>query len=207
MPSHKPTPTKKPLKPATPLFRVQTTAPVFFITVDDGYTRDPRVIELLKTEHVPISAFLIRDAAKKDPAFFRRLRAAGAVLEDHTLSHPYLTMKTPAEQRAQICNDALYMDQTFGRRPTLFRPPYGKYDAATLRAAAACGFSHLILWDAVENDGQFSAIGGSLAPGSIVILHFTPSLYDDLQRVLAIGRASGLRPASLEHFLMPNKKP
>ncbi|HVU71948.1 MAG TPA: polysaccharide deacetylase family protein [Mycobacteriales bacterium] len=199
-PTHRPSTAPKP-RPATVVYRVKTTAPVYFITVDDGYIRDPRVLDLVRREHIPLTAFLIRDAAREDPGFFRQLRNAGAALEDHTLSHPDLTKKTPAQQHAQICNDAIYEDRTFGRRPTLFRPPYGRYDDTTLKVAGSCGFRYVVMWDAVEQDGSFAAIGGSLQPGMIVILHFTPSLYGDLQQVLALGRAAGLRPALLERYL------
>ena len=71
-----------------------------FLTIDDGWTRDPGLESDLTRAGVPTSLFLTVGAAKQDYAYFRRLQARGATVEDHTLTHPVCTPLTYDEQRS-----------------------------------------------------------------------------------------------------------
>lgn len=68
-----------------------------FITIDDGYTRDPSVISLVRLLHLSITAFLIRGPALAGRAYCQALQAAGATIEDHTITHPNLRRVAPTE--------------------------------------------------------------------------------------------------------------
>lgn len=181
--------------------RVQTPAPVAFLTIDDGWARDPRVVAMVRDEHLPVTVFLLTAAGRQDPGYFRSLAAAGATIEDHTLTHRRLAGLPLAIQHQEICGAADDDARTYGTRPTLFRPPYGLYDATTRQAAQACGMGAVVTWNATVNDGRVVTPGGVLQPGSILLLHFRPTLYTDLQAALAAVDAAHLRPASLESYL------
>ena len=83
-----------------------------------------------------------------------------------------------------------------------FRPPYGAYDDATRRAAETCGFSTLIEWTATLTKGVLRvAVRRPLRGGDIILLHFVPSLYNDLQFLAVQLPASHLRVARLETYV------
>ena len=191
------------------IYRVGVKQPVVFITIDDGWTRDPRVVALVRNTRLPVSLFLIQTPATRGEQYFQSLEGAGAKIEDHTKDHPDLTALSYSLQRAEICSPLSPFTSMFHRQPTLFRPPYGRWNQLTLRAAAACGVGAVVLWDAVMSGGKFATIGG-LKPGDIILLHFRPTLYTDLVDLMNIIRAHRLGVGQLEDYLKfppPTPKP
>jgi peptidoglycan/xylan/chitin deacetylase (PgdA/CDA1 family) len=182
---------------------VKTTAPVVFITIDDGFTRDPRVIDLVRYLHLPVTAFVVRTPAFAGRAYWNALQAAGATIEDHTITHPNLRHLTLAEQQREVCGLLDDYTKLFGKRPTLFRPPYGDYDAETRWVTASCGLRAVVLWRATMLDGKVAIQGGHLRPGDIILLHWRPSLYDDLVHLIAYLQAKHFAIGHLETALTP----
>ncbi len=196
--------------PQSVLYRVPTTQHAVFITIDDGWTRDARVVKLVRAMHLPITAFLVQQAADqtKQIRFFRALRDAGASIQDHTIDHPVMPSLSVAGQRRQICHTARAFRQIYGRQPTMFRPPYGAYNATTLRAAAYCGMGATFMWSAEMRSRHLSfAHRGGLQPGDIVLFHFRPELYDELRIFLSAARAHNLGIGSLQDFIRFGPKP
>jgi peptidoglycan/xylan/chitin deacetylase (PgdA/CDA1 family) len=184
------TTTTLPPGPLAPVVsHVKTTAPVVFITIDDGYTRDPRVIGLVQFLHIPITAFVTRTPAGAGRAFWQALQAAGASIEDHTITHPNLRRLTLTDQEHEVCGLLDDYSRLFGKRPTLFRPPYGDYNAATRWVTASCGLRAVVLWRATMLDGHLAIQGGRFRPGDIILLHWRPTLYDDLVHLLTLLNA------------------
>ncbi len=183
---------------------IATADRVVFVTIDDGWTRDPAVLSFLAAHHVVVTAFLIGREARADPGYWRALVAQGGLVEDHTDTHPNLARRPLEAQVGQICGPLDDDQRLFGRRPTLFRPPYGSMDADTLVAAGRCGLSAVVLWDATVDHGRFRrATAGPLSPGDIVLLHWTPRLAGDLQVLTSVLDRSGLHAALLEDYLRP----
>jgi peptidoglycan/xylan/chitin deacetylase (PgdA/CDA1 family) len=198
------TTTTLPPGPLAPVVdHVKTTAPVVFITIDDGYGRDPRVIALVRLLHLPITAFVIRGPALAGRAYWQALQAAGATIEDHTITHPDLRRFSLAAQRHEICSPLDEFALLFGHRPTLFRPPYGDYDAATRWVTASCGLRAVVLWRATMIDGHLAIQGRHFRAGDIILLHWRPSLYDDLSRLVVLVQAQHFTVGRLETSITP----
>jgi peptidoglycan/xylan/chitin deacetylase (PgdA/CDA1 family) len=197
--------------PSTPglapvVTRVPTTDPVVFLTIDDGNTRAPQLIESLAELGVPTSLFLNDRPIEQGAEFFRSL--PGAVVEAHTQTHADLRGLPEDRQRAEICRNADTAQRAFGRRPRLFRPPYGNYDEATRRAAAACGMAAVVLWEETVNGSTMSFRElRELRPGDIVLMHFRPQLIAELPVVVERVEAMSLRVALLEDYLIPEVTP
>lgn len=182
--------------------RISTTRRIVFVTIDDGWTRDPALPSDLAKAGVPTSLFLVGNAAKLDYSYFRQLQRLGATIEDHTLTHPDCTRLSYAEQRQQICTAADTYHRVFGRRPTLLRPPYGDFNSVTQRAAQVCGMHALVNWDVSVNSGRLSfASGHQLRPGDIILMHFTPNIRRDFAAALAAARQQGFTVRRLEDYL------
>src|SRR5574337_1373189 len=107
------------------VFRIPTTQPVIFIGIDDGWIKTPQNLQWLTSHHLPFSLFLTNNGIKDNYGYFKQLQDAGMDIEDHTLSHGDLTKMTAAQQQNEICHAADIYQSVYGRRPTLFRPPYG----------------------------------------------------------------------------------
>ncbi|GAA4809459.1 polysaccharide deacetylase family protein [Streptomyces ziwulingensis] len=187
---------------------VRTRDPVVFLTYDDGVERDPGFVELVRARRLPVTMFLTDQVAGPAYGHFARLRAVGASLQNHTLDHPALRGLPPAGQRAEICGQQRKLRSRFGVRPRLLRPPYGRYDTTTLRAAAACGIGAVVLWRAAPDAaGVLTYTRGErrLRPGDIIAVDpdrpADRSLTARTERLLREIEERGLRVGRLEDYL------
>jgi peptidoglycan/xylan/chitin deacetylase (PgdA/CDA1 family) len=181
---------------------IPTTQKVAFITIDDGFTKDPAFIDVLRQSHVRVTLFLEINAIKDNPDYFRRLEAAGAVIEAHTITHPELIGTSYAFQKNEICGSADQLATYYGRRPVLFRPPYGDKDATTLRVVHDCGMKAAFFWKETINAGIVRyQVGSKVQPGDIMLMHFRPTVVQDFVAGLQAIKDAGLTPALLEDYI------
>jgi peptidoglycan/xylan/chitin deacetylase (PgdA/CDA1 family) len=189
-----------PLPPV--LSRIPVHGKLVFITIDDGWEKDPAFVRLIRERRVPVTLFLTNLAIRKDYGYFRGLQRAGALIEDHTMTHPYLPKLSYARQKEQICTSADIYSRQYGSRPTLFRAPYGATGDDTLRAARDCGMKAVFFWREVVTGGRIAyQTAGGLHPGDILLVHFNPHMTDDFQRLLRTIEKQGFRPAALRKHL------
>jgi peptidoglycan/xylan/chitin deacetylase (PgdA/CDA1 family) len=183
--------------------RVDTTEKVIFLGIDDGLARDPAVLDYLQANRIPFTAFLVQGPLQADPAYWQRARSIGGVVEAHTLTHPNLTKVSGDQMRNEICGSADAIQAATGRRPTLFRPPYGAYNDTVRAVAAQCGFYAVVLWKGSTNDGRVDFQENEIKPGDILLMHWRPDLLDNLKQVVAVTQAQGYKIGSLENYLGP----
>lgn len=198
-----PAPMTLPAGPAAAVSRVETTDPVIFLGIDDGLTRDPAVLDYLERNRIPFTSFPVTSALQADPAFWARSREIGSTVEAHTITHPDLTKISADQIRDELCGSADIIEQVTGRRPTLFRPPYGKYNETVQAIAWECGYAALAMWKGSTNDGRVDLQEGELKAGDILLLHWRPDLLQNLEHVKGLADGLGLRIARLEDYLQP----
>ncbi|MER6286395.1 polysaccharide deacetylase family protein [Streptomyces sviceus] len=180
--------------------RVETDDKVVFLTYDDGAEKDPRFVRLVRELRLPVSMFLTDSVVGPGYGHFARLQSVGASIQNHTLDHSALRGLPYAGQRAEICGQQEKVRSRFGIRPRLFRPPYGTYDRTTLRAAADCGLSAVVLWS-VPPEGE----ARGLRAGDIVSVTSGgttgPTLTERTTRLLREIQRRGLTVGRLEDYL------
>lgn len=181
---------------------IPTKDKVVFITIDDGWEKDADFVQLISRQRIPITTFLMNDAIKNNYGYYRQLQQAGALIEDHTMTHPYLPGLSYDRQKQQICHAADVLAQQYGTRPTLLRAPYGATNHATLQAAKDCGMHALFFWREVVTNGRIAyQTRGGLHPGDILLVHFTPHMTVNVAKLLASITAQGYRPAAFKDYL------
>ncbi|MBP2471254.1 peptidoglycan/xylan/chitin deacetylase (PgdA/CDA1 family) [Crossiella equi] len=201
-----PAPAQRPVpsgEPAKVINKVETGDRVVFLTIDDGATRRPDMVDILKRNNVKATFFLTDQYVRQDPAWYKALRdQTGGSIENHTATHPNLKGKSLEEQRAEIGPVSDTYTREFGTRPTLFRPPFGNYDDNTLKAAGEAGAKWVVYWGSEIIDGKVHFSGPKeFRPGSIVLMHFRPTFEKDVQAFLDQARANDLTPALLSDYL------
>ncbi|MEU6777277.1 polysaccharide deacetylase family protein [Streptomyces sp. NPDC046759] len=180
---------------------------VVFLTYDDGADQDPRFADMVRELRLPVSMFLTDSVAGPGYGPFARLHRLGAGIQNHTLDHRALAGLPYAGQRAEICGQQERLDARLGLRPRLLRPPYGAYDTTTLRAAADCGISAVVLWRAAMTPADLVYTRGAhrLRPGDIILVGPDEtagrSMRDRTARVLRRVQRSGLTVGRLEDYL------
>jgi peptidoglycan/xylan/chitin deacetylase (PgdA/CDA1 family) len=192
--------------------RINTRDKVVFLTLDDGWETDQRLVDIVRRQRVPFMTFLTEQAATGRFQYFWALKNAGSPMENHTISHPNMATLSPAEQRRQICRSADTINRQLGRRPQLLRPPFGSYNRLTRQAARDCGMKALLIWSAEFYNGthspggvhnQFVRTDGGTGfrPGDIVLMHFRKGVGRDFATLLGWIRQQGFRPAPLQDYL------
>ncbi|MSO38358.1 MAG: polysaccharide deacetylase family protein [Acidimicrobiia bacterium] len=182
--------------------RVPTADRVIFLTIDDGLIRDPEVVAILKREQIPVALFINPGPATDGQAYFRELVDSGlATVDAHTTDHASLRGRSFSEQQARVCSTTDLFTEMFGRRPTLFRPPFGEWDETTRKAAASCGLRAVVMWKGATNDGRIDLQDGSLTPGDIILMHFRLDLAGNLELMIAKARAEGFRFGRLIDYI------
>jgi peptidoglycan/xylan/chitin deacetylase (PgdA/CDA1 family) len=182
---------------------IPTNEKIAFITIDDGWSKDPMALRLFQAANVPITLFLEVNAIKDDPNYFKPLRdLPGVTIEDHTISHPNLKGRSYDFQKHEICGGADKLQQYYGKRPTLFRPPGGTHDATTLKVVHDCGMKAAFYWHETTDHGVvFYQSVHKVQPGDIILMHFRPRFVDDFLAVLKAIHKAGLTPARLEDYI------
>jgi peptidoglycan/xylan/chitin deacetylase (PgdA/CDA1 family) len=181
---------------------IPTTQPVAFLTIDDGWVKQPQAVTLMRAAHVPVTLFLTTNAIHNDPGYFKQLQAAGAVIEAHTITHPELMGTSYPFQRHEVCGSADQLGVLYGRRPVLFRPPFGDKDATTLRVVHDCGMRAAFFWKETVNNGVVRfQVGHRVQPGDIILMHFRSTFVADFLAALRAIHDAGLTPALLEDYV------
>jgi peptidoglycan/xylan/chitin deacetylase (PgdA/CDA1 family) len=201
-----PPPPARPVHQSGPLppmvYRIPTSQRVVFIGIDDGMTKDPAFLALIRARRIPVTAFLTDAHIRSDYGYFRELQHAGVGIQNHTLTHRQLNRLPFEAQKREICGAADRYRQIFGKRPVIMRPPYGSYNLTTRRAAKACGMRALVNWNVSLPGRKLRfATGSRLRPGDIILTHFRPTLMRDLVPVLDQIRREGFAIARLEDYV------
>ncbi|MCP9954921.1 polysaccharide deacetylase family protein [Actinomadura madurae] len=191
---------------------IETQDRVVFLTIDDGYTYDSEFVNLVRKEKVPILTFLTSTYIKGQGQYFWAMRNAGSQMENHTVSHPNMATLGAEAQKKQICDSSDEIQKQYGRRPQIFRPPFGSFNQTTLQVAKECGIKSVLLWSAefyngttgpgVGRDGFARGDGGKgFKPGDIILMHYRKGLAHQFQMILGWIRQAGFRPAAVENYL------
>jgi peptidoglycan/xylan/chitin deacetylase (PgdA/CDA1 family) len=169
------------------------------LTFDDGpSTYTPEILSILQRLHAPATFFQIGQQSRMYPDLGTTELRAGYPVENHTRTHPFMAHLSAKDQKAEI-TDASAAIVGFGApQPRLFRPPYGSYDATTLKLLREQRMLN-VLWTVDTRDFAqpgadrivYTALSGAV-PGAIILMHDGGG--PRVQEAVALPRiVSGLR--------------
>jgi len=123
------------------------------LTFDDG-PNDPytqQLLDILAEHQVKATFFMIGRFVRHRPGIVRAVQAAGHLIGNHTMTHPWLALETPARVRQELadCNAAL--EDVLGEKVTYFRPPHGARNRNVLRTAEEFGLTP-VMWNVMGYD-------------------------------------------------------
>jgi peptidoglycan/xylan/chitin deacetylase (PgdA/CDA1 family) len=123
------------------------------LTFDDG-PNDPytfQLLDILAEHQVPATFFMIGRFARQRPDIVRRVQAAGHLIGNHTMTHPWLVLESPRRVRQELadCNAAL--EDVLGQRIEYWRPPHGARRPDVLSTAHELGLKP-VMWNIMGYD-------------------------------------------------------
>jgi peptidoglycan/xylan/chitin deacetylase (PgdA/CDA1 family) len=145
-----------------PAYRAGSGRRLVTLTFDDGPFPEttPTVLRVLAKHKVHASFFVIGryldgdDArAKASRETLKQVAAAGHLIGNHTHDHALLTSVTHTQVLEQIDQGQASIERATGKRPILFRPPFGKLDDFGQAAVRERGLD-LLLWSVEKQDMQ-----------------------------------------------------
>jgi peptidoglycan/xylan/chitin deacetylase (PgdA/CDA1 family) len=182
------------------LSKVHTKDRVVFITIDDGVTVSDALAKFIDDNQLPITTFALAGELWRNRDWFRQRN--NMTFENHTNTHAHMTLIKPEQQIFEICRASQVIRNVTGERPVFFRPPGGSWNEEVQESVGLSGIKYLVMWNVQIYNGRTSMAGRkSLDPGDIILLHYTPSLENDLKILLTKMKQAGLRPALLRDYL------
>jgi peptidoglycan-N-acetylglucosamine deacetylase len=96
------------------------------LTFDDGPdpTWTPKVLDILKKEHVPAAFFVVGINAEKNIPIIKRQYREGFELGNHTFTHPNIAEISPKRALLEMESTRLLLECITGHSTILFRAPY-----------------------------------------------------------------------------------
>jgi peptidoglycan-N-acetylglucosamine deacetylase len=148
------------------------------LTFDDGPGRyTDLVLRILEQAHVKATFFLVGRRVRPWAARVRTEIQSSAALGIHTWSHPSLVQLAEPQVVSQIVRTRSAIVAVTGKRPALFRPPYGNRNSLVDGVARRLGLVE-VLWSIDSGDSQgknWAGIGREVLknaqPGSIILMH------------------------------------
>ena len=181
---------------------IKTDDKVVFLTIDDGVSADPKVMDIIRKTGIPVTPFLTKSEISGSKDYYKQIsEMTGQTVQDHTITHPQMTGLSADGQQKQICEPAASYTDWFGAKPWMFRPPYGEFNKVTQQAAKACGMDYIVLWNASLPKAYIRYAQGDKLPGDIILTHWRPDLYTSICRAHQRHPAAGFKVAALQDYL------
>jgi peptidoglycan/xylan/chitin deacetylase (PgdA/CDA1 family) len=147
------------LSPGSQIFGQTLIAPAkpneLALTFDDGPNPEatPRLLEVLAKASVRATFFLIGRFAQQCPELVREIAAAGHLIGNHTMTHPWLAWQTESRIREELGGTSSVLEDILGEPVDYFRAPHGARRPVVLRVARELGMTP-VQWNAMGYDWQ-----------------------------------------------------
>ena len=182
------------------IYNVRTRDKVAFITIDDGVYVSDSLAKFFDENQLPITTFALAGELWRNRDWFAQ--RTNMTFENHTNTHAHMTLIDQKQQGYEICRASQVVRNVTGERPVFFRPPGGSWNEEVRESVGRSGIKYLLMWNVQIYRGRTLMSGRkTLGPGDIILLHYTPSLENDLKILLEKMKQAGLRPALLRDYL------
>ncbi|MBN8786921.1 MAG: polysaccharide deacetylase family protein, partial [Terrimonas sp.] len=152
------------------------------ISFDDGPAKDytPQILQILKEHEVKAAFFCIGKRIKENEDLLKQVHEEGHIIGNHSYSHDLwfdLFSAKKMYEDLQMMNSV--MEKTIGKKPKLFRPPYGVTNPNLKKAIQQSRYItvgwNIRSMDTVVKDARklLAKVTASLKPGAVVLFHDT----------------------------------
>ena len=162
-----------------PIYCVQRDDKCVSLTFDAAWGNEDTqtLIDILGKYGVKATFFVVGDWVEKYPESVRALSDAGHEVMTHSDDHAHFSKLSVEEIRENISAGCDKIEAVTGKKPTLFRCPYGEYDDHVIQTLTDMGMK-TIQWDVDSLDWKDLSAGEitqrvrlGVKPGSIVLFH------------------------------------
>jgi len=142
-----------------------------------GSDKTERILQILKDKNVRATFFLTGLWVDKYPDLVKKISEEGHDVENHSNTHPHMSQLSDS----QIVNELKVNEEKIvkltGRKPYLFRPPFGDYNDKVIITAKSLGY-YTIQWDVdsldwkgLNTEAIINRVLPNVKKGSIILFH------------------------------------
>ena len=150
------------------------------LTFDDGPDPDstPAVLSALDTIGAKATFFMVGEQVDAHPDLAAEVAARGHDVQLHCYHHTH--HERLEDPRADVARALITIQSRTGARPTLQRPPYGRFTRQTHAIGAQAGLQPVYWsawgedWEALTPDRIVDFVTRDLEPGVVILLHDSP---------------------------------
>lgn len=163
-----------------PIYSVDCDGKKCAITFDCAWGAQdiPEILDILDKYQAKATFFIVGLWAEKFPDTVKLIAERGHAVANHGYSHAHMAQipETKIEEEILRCTEVL--KNLTGNEITLFRPPYGEYNASTIKVAKRLGYQ-TIQWDVDSLDWKknlsaediYKRVTQKVNSGSIILFH------------------------------------
>ena len=162
-----------------PIYAVQTTEKKLAISFDCawGVEHTDEILSVMARSEVRCTFFAVEFWVEKYPNYAKKIVEAGHELQTHSKTHPYMSKLSKEQIKEELTSSCNAIERATGKKPTLFRPPYGDYNDLLITTAKELGL-YTIQWDVDSLDWKnlsaqelaLRVVNGA-KEGSIILCH------------------------------------
>ena len=188
------------------------------LTFDDGPSEStPELLQLLANQKVTATFFQCGANVRRLPQIARDVAEAGHELGNHSDSHASMLFRGKEFMRSELTAAQGSILQATGRRPALFRPPFGYLWFGLGQVQRELGLAG-VMWTTIAGDWKLPAaeivsrLRGGLRNGAIFCLHdgrhLTPNpdirnTVEALRRIIPEFLDQGYRLETVSQLVRP----
>ncbi len=163
-----------------PIYCVDTDEKTVALSFDASWGADKTlgILETLEKFDIKANYFVVGFWATKYSDVLKKLSDSGRVeIGTHSNTHPHMNKKSKSEMKLELETSVNIIEEITGKKPDLFRAPFGEYNDNLLTVAEEMGL-YTIQWDVDSLDWKnlsateiTNRILGKVKNGSIVLMH------------------------------------
>lgn len=170
------------------------------LTFDDGPSRfTSSIVEVLNQYNVGGTFFFVGDCILENESLVQLIHQNGFSMGNHSFGHPAFATLNKERQMEEITATNQLIERITGEKVTLFRPPYGSTNKATLSIVVESGMK-IVLWNKdtedwkVKNAQELVQYAKQhVAGGSIVLFHEKQITVEALPEIIEFIQSKGLK--------------
>lgn len=163
-----------------PIYSVETEEKTVALSFDAAWGADKTlgILDTLTEYDVVANFFAVGMWAERYPDELKKLSESGRMeIGTHSNTHPDMGKMSAYDIKLELSASMDIIENITGKRPELFRPPYGSYSDTLITTAKDLGL-YTIQWDVDTLDWKGLSAGeianrvlGQVREGSIVLMH------------------------------------
>lgn len=156
-------------------YHIDPSKPMVALTFDDGPSQyTPDILNTLEKYESRATFFEVGNRVDRYPNTVLRISRMGCEIGNHSYDHPLMGNASAAKIYSEISSTDAKIKKIIGKKPVLFRPPYGGIGSSLRKN----GGLPLILWsiDTLDwkyrnADSVYRAAIGHVKDGDIILMH------------------------------------